>query len=149
MTPLSFPASKHLHPPVPSAHTRHFTPSLTDCSEICRTRRAAATAHRRCRFGASVGHLSQKIPQSCQRENTAANSPVLCSPSCSASLSELHTDSRFRGRSWSHMSVAQGTEVLYMRLGGYRRYRVVVGLQKLFINSQFDTARWVPVVSAQ
>jgi hypothetical protein len=36
------------------------------------------------------------------------------------------------------MSVAQGTEVLYMRLCGYRRYRLVVGLQELFIHSQLD-----------
>jgi len=54
---------------------------------------------------------------------------------------------RLHGRSRSHMSVAQGTEVLYMRLGGYRRYRLVVGLQKLFIHSQLDSARWVPVGS--
>jgi hypothetical protein len=36
------------------------------------------------------------------------------------------------------MSVAQGTEVLYMRLCGNRRYRLVVGLQELFIHSQLD-----------
>lgn len=68
-----------LHPPSQG----NSPPFLTDCSEICRTRRAAATAQRRCRFSASVVSPSQKIPQNAaRREETAANPPVLCSPSC-------------------------------------------------------------------
>lgn len=50
-------------------------------------------------------------------------------------------------RSSSHMSVAQGTEVLYMRLCGYRRYRHVVGLQQLFTHSQLDICSRRPVES--
>lgn len=45
------------------------------------------------------------------------------------------------------MSVVQGTEALYMRLCGYRRYRHVVGLQQLFIHSQLDICGRRPVES--
>jgi hypothetical protein len=117
--------SSRLHPP-----SQGISPPFpTDCSEICRTRRAAATAQRRCRFSASVALPESKNPAKNaatlrRREETAANPPVLCSPSCKSkcSLSFTPTGRQLTSsapppRSSSHMSVVQGPEgVVYALL---------------------------------